>query len=279
MASSAQAFTGLRAGLLQRLADMLVASLSTLVCNSVRPVRSLQLILVNAAGKQVSKSSSIEMNSALRIDMQRLCEKQCPPLMAFHLLHVCQPQAASPANPKWWLKHLGCCIVAASLTAAAVKVAAAGPQPQPSQIPANAAFLAAERTAALAAVCIAEAGSHQSVKTWLRAGTVFENRAWVAFAGVHSMQQQVYFYARQPALAILLQQQQPVQEEMRVQCTGPGVIAALRLAHLQMSYVRIVSQAAEQFTYNGVWPITDITEQSAESVQVDMISMPDLPST
>lgn len=230
-------------------------------------MRSLQLILVNAAGKQVSKSSSIEMNSALRIDMQRLCEKQCPPLMA--LLHVCQPQAASPAKPK----HLGCCIVAASLTAAAVKVAAAGPQPQPSQIPANAAFLAAERTAALAAVCIAEAGSHQSVKTWLRAGTVFENRAWVAFAGVHSMQQQVYFYARQPALAILLQHQQPVQEEMRVQCTGPGVIAALRMAHLQMSYVRIVSQAAEQFTYNGVWPITDITEQSAESVQVDMISM------
>ena len=87
------------------------------------------------------------------------------------------------------------------------------------------------------------------------------------------MQQQVYFYARQPALAILLQQQQPVQEEMRLQCTGPDVTAALRLAHLQMIYVRIVSQAAEQFTYNGVWLITDITEQSAVSTQVDMISM------
>ena len=112
---------------------------------------------------------------------------------------------------------------------------------------------------------------------WLRAGTVFENKALVSFAGVHSMQQQVYFYARQPALAILLQQQ-PVQEEMRVICTGPDVIAALRLAHLQMSYVRVVSQTAEQFTYNGVWLITDVTEQSAESAQVDMISMPDLPS-
>ena len=60
---------------------------------------------------------------------------------------------------------------------------------------------------------------------------------------------------------------------MKVACTGSGVTLALRLAHNCMSYVRIVSQANEQFTYHGVWLITGITNQSAESAQVDMMSM------
>ena len=108
---------------------------------------------------------------------------------------------------------------------------------------------------------------------WLKAGTMFGSKAMMVFAGVHSLQHQVYFCEGHPALAI----QQPVQDEMQVACTGCGVTHALCLAHNRMSYVRIVSQAAEQVTYHGVWLITSITEQSAESAQVDMMSMPDLP--
>ena len=120
-----------------------------------------------------------------------------------------------------------------------------------------------------------QAGKRPGRMYWLRAGTVFESKAMMAFAGVHSLQQQVYFYEGHPALAI--QVQQPVQDEMKVACTGRGVAHALRLAHDCMIYVRIVSQAAEQFTYHGVWLITSITEQSAKSAQVDLMSMPDLP--
>ena len=104
---------------------------------------------------------------------------------------------------------------------------------------------------------------------------MFESKALVSFAGVHSLQQQVYFYAGQPALAILLQH--PVQDEMKVACTGPDVTNALCLAHDRMNYVRIVSQTSEQVTYHGVWMITSITEQSKDSAQVDMMSMPDSP--
>ena len=104
---------------------------------------------------------------------------------------------------------------------------------------------------------------------------MFESKALIAFAGVHSLQQQVYFYSGQPALAILVQQ--PVQDEMKVACTGPDVTCALRLAHERMSYVRLVSQTSEQFTYHGVWMINSITEQSTESAQVNMMSMPELP--
>lgn len=100
---------------------------------------------------------------------------------------------------------------------------------------------------------------------------MFESKALVAFAGVHSLQQQVYFYARQPALAILLQQ--PVQDEMKVVCTGRDIINALCLAQTRMNYVRIVSEASQQFIYEGVWLITNIKEQSAESVQVSMMSI------
>ena len=104
---------------------------------------------------------------------------------------------------------------------------------------------------------------------------MFESKTLVAFAGVHSLQQQVYFYPSQPALAILLQQ--PVQDEMKVVCTSCDAINALYLAQARMNYVRIVIEASQQFIYKGVWLITNIKEQSAESVQVAMMSMPDLP--
>ncbi|DBA72430.1 TPA: hypothetical protein ACH3X2_010461 [Trebouxia sp. C0005] len=51
-----------------------------------------------------------------------------------------------------------------------------------------------------------EAGKRPGRMYWVRAGTVFESKALMAFAGVHSLQLQVYFNARQPALAILMQQ-------------------------------------------------------------------------
>ena len=120
-----------------------------------------------------------------------------------------------------------------------------------------------------------QAGRRPGRMYWLKAGTVFESKATMVFAGVHSLQHQVYFCEGHSALAI--QVQQAVQDEMKVACTGRGVTHALRLAHNCMTYVKIVSQAAEQYTYHGVWLITSITEQSAESAQVDMMSMPDLP--
>ena len=86
----------------------------------------------------------------------------------------------------------------------------------------------------------------------------------------------MYFYKDQPALAILLQQP-AVRDEMKVDCSGQDVSCALRLAYERMIYIRIVSQVSQRFTYHGVWLITGITQQSAESAQVDMMSMPDLP--
>ena len=111
---------------------------------------------------------------------------------------------------------------------------------------------------------------------WLRPGTVFDSKSLVAFSGLHSLQQQVYFYPNQPALAVLVQH--PVQEEMIVHCTSQAEgIRSLHLAHRRISYLRVVSMSAEKFTYHGVWMITKMEQHSAEAAEVAMISMPDLP--
>ena len=97
------------------------------------------------------------------------------------------------------------------------------------------------------------------------------------FAGLHSLNQQLYFYPRQPALAVLVQQ--PVKEEMVVTCMcGAEGISRLHLARKRISYLRVVSSAADdRFTYHGVWMITKVAEQSDVVATVSMISMPDLP--
>ncbi len=98
----------------------------------------------------------------------------------------------------------------------------------------------------------------------------------VGFAGLHSLQQQVYFYPNQPALAILVQQ--PVQEEMVVQCTCKAEgLCSLRLAHRRISYLRVVSLSADKFTIHGGWMVTKVEQHSAEATEVAVISTPDLP--
>ena len=73
--------------------------------------------------------------------------------------------------------------------------------------------------------------------------------------------------------------QQPVKEEMVVTCMcGADGISSLRLAQKRITYVRVVSSAADNdFTFHGVWMITKLDQQSDKVVQVSMISMPDLP--
>lgn len=112
---------------------------------------------------------------------------------------------------------------------------------------------------------------------WLRPGAVFESRSIVLFTGLHTLNEQLYCYPRQPALAILVQQ--PVKEEMVVTCTcGAKGIGSLRLAQKRMTYVRVVGSASDnKFTFHGVWMITKPKQQSDEVVQVNMINMPNLP--
>ena len=97
------------------------------------------------------------------------------------------------------------------------------------------------------------------------------------FTGLHSLSEQLYFYPRQPALAILVQQ--PVEEEMVVMCTcGTDGLSSLHLARKRSTYVRVVSPAADNnFIFHGVWMITKLDQPSDKVVQVSMISMPDLP--
>ena len=111
---------------------------------------------------------------------------------------------------------------------------------------------------------------------WLRPGAVFESKSIVFFTGLHSLDEQLYFYPRQPALAILVNQ--PVEEEMFVTCTcGAKGISSLRLAQRRITYVHVVGSTADnRFVFHGVWMITGLYQQSDTVVQVSMMSMPDL---
>ena len=118
-----------------------------------------------------------------------------------------------------------------------------------------------------------EAGKRPGRMYWLRPGAVFESKSIVLFTGLHSLSQQLYFYPRQPALAILVHQ--PVEEEMVVTCTcGTEGISSLHLAQKRITYVRVVTSTPDdKFTFQGVYMITKLDRQSDKAVQVSMISM------
>ena len=122
-----------------------------------------------------------------------------------------------------------------------------------------------------------KAGKRPGRMYWLRPGTAFESKSIVLFTGLHSLDEQLYFYPRQPALAILVQQ--PVEEEMVVTCTcGAEGSSSVCLAQKRITYVRVVSSAAgNRFTFHGVCMIKKLDQQSDEVAQVSMISMPNLP--
>ena len=117
------------------------------------------------------------------------------------------------------------------------------------------------------------AGRRPGRMYWVRPGRVFDSEQDVAFAGVHAMTQQVYFLPQKPALALFVQQ--PVTEEMVVQCTGADAIKSLTLAQSRIDYIRIVSMVDSKFVFHGVWMITKAVQQQ-ETAFISMISMPDL---
>ena len=123
-----------------------------------------------------------------------------------------------------------------------------------------------------------QAGRRPRRMYWLRPGTVFDSKDLMAFCGLHTLQQQVYFYPSQPALAILVQDCNTILDEMVVKCTCDAEGSrSLQRAHQRLSYVRVVSQSAGKYIYHGVWMITKVERPSAEVTAVVMISMPDLP--
>ena len=105
---------------------------------------------------------------------------------------------------------------------------------------------------------------------WLEPGTTFYHKSSVHFAGLHSLDQPVYFEPDQPALTIVVQQ--AVQDEMSMVCTGAEAIRSLQLAMKHISYVRLVSLDAVSrlYTYHGVWLITAVDKQSEDQAHLSM---------
>ena len=118
---------------------------------------------------------------------------------------------------------------------------------------------------------------------WLKAGTTLRSRESVAFSGLHSLKQVVYYLLEQPAIAVLVMQK--VTREMMLTCTGQEAISSLTRAMDQISDVRIVSFQAETntFTYHGLWLITAIEHQSdrrqeGQDLNQAVVTMYNMPS-
>ena len=123
-----------------------------------------------------------------------------------------------------------------------------------------------------------KAGRNPGHMYWLKAGTTLRSRESVAFSGLHSLEQVVYYLPEQPAIAVLVSQK--VTREMMLTCTGQEAISSLTRAMDQISDVRIVSFQAETntFTYHGLWLITAIDQQEGQDLNQAVVTMYNMPS-
>jgi len=107
---------------------------------------------------------------------------------------------------------------------------------------------------------------------WLSPGRVFTSQASVAFAGVHSMQSQVYVVPGEPAVAILTDQE--AQEEMEILCTGVEAICALEETQNCIETIRVVrTEACGTYCYCGDWMITHITKPTEDTALISLLGI------
>jgi hypothetical protein len=107
---------------------------------------------------------------------------------------------------------------------------------------------------------------------WLSPGRVFTSQASVAFAGVHSMQCQVYVVPGEPAVAILTDQE--AQEEMEILCSGAEAICALEETQNCIETIRVVrTEACGTYCYCGDWMITHITKPAEDTALIRLLGV------
>lgn len=119
-----------------------------------------------------------------------------------------------------------------------------------------------------------KAGRNPGAMYWLQPGTTLRSRNSVVFAGLHSLQQAVYFLPEESAMAIAVLVSQPVKREMVVPCSGHEAIQSMQITMQRIGSLRVVSSQHNMYTYHGVWMITSIDKQSEEQAAVTMFNMP-----
>ena len=114
--------------------------------------------------------------------------------------------------------------------------------------------------------------AHAGPMYWLSPGRVFTSQDSVAFAGVHSMQSQVYVVPGEPAVAILTDQE--AREEMEILCRGAEAICALEETQNCIETIRVVrTEACGTYRYCGDWMITDITNPAEDTALISLLGV------
>ncbi|DBA73586.1 hypothetical protein WJX77_009352 [Trebouxia sp. C0004] len=116
------------------------------------------------------------------------------------------------------------------------------------------------------------AGRRGGPMYWLSPGRGFTSKASVAFAGVHSMQSQVYFIPG--ALAVAMWTDQEAQEEMEIPCKGVEAIHSLERTREYLETLRIVkTEGHGTYRYCGDWMITHVTKQAEDQALISLLGV------
>jgi len=106
---------------------------------------------------------------------------------------------------------------------------------------------------------------------WVPPGSVFTSKASLAFAGVHSMQHQVYCFPGEAALAIFVEEQP--QREMSIEFTGLEAVRSLEMTKRCIGTIRVVTCKAEMYVYYGDWMIASIKRVSDDQAVFDLLGV------
>ncbi len=116
------------------------------------------------------------------------------------------------------------------------------------------------------------AGRRPGPMYWLAPGRVFTSQASVVFAGVHSMQSQVYSIPGEPAVAIWTDQE--AQEEMEISCKGGEAIRSLEETQNCIGTLRVIrTEGRGTYCYCGDWMITDITKLAEDQASISLLGV------